>query len=268
MKALLEKIGLNAKLKALAINEFKKSENKITRLADKCYTQGFNILIKENDLIKLCVCIYYASKYTKEKYKELGINDEIFYATMSDIGIWCSNNNNKGLKNVSWIANHLKCELFRIGRLQYQLYPCKSKTLKYELLPFEYGENTIYIHIPQGEKLVYADCINSIKNAKAFFKKYFESYHYSYFFCESWLLFEDNWIFMAPNCNILQFATIFDIGYSLPKDNQAIERIYGKRHFIKKHYPENTSLQRWAKAFMLDGGRLGVGIGTIHIDEI
>src|SRR5699024_7805843 len=134
----------------------------------------------------------------------------IFYDTMDDIRIWCENNNNKGLKNYRWLKNHVSLELFKIGRLQYQFYTCKSRFLKYSLLPFDYGEKVIYVHIPQGEKLVYSDCVSSIKEAKIFFEKYFPGYSYRFFFCESWLLFAENWQFMEPSSNILQFSSLFD----------------------------------------------------------
>ena len=73
---------------------------------------------------------------------------------------------------------------------------------------------------------------------------------------------------MKPSCNILQFQSLFDIVMSTRDDKQAIERIFGKRHLIKKFYPENTSLQSSAKHFMLDGNRLGIGLGIINKDEI
>ena len=89
-----------------------------------------------------------------------------------------------------------------------------------------------------------------------------------FFICESWLLYEDNWRFMKSGCNILQFQSLFDIVMSSTDDRQAIERIFGKRRLIKKNYPENTSLQKSAKKFMLDGGKLGEGLGVINKNEI
>ena len=183
---------------------------------------------------------------------------------MSDIKIWCENNRNKGLKNYGWLSNHVRCELFRLGRLQFQLYPCKNRTLIYKKLPFDYGESLVYVHIPQGEKLSAEECIRSFEMAEEFFKKYFPDYNYRYYFCESWLLYEGNKEFMKEDSNILKFASMFTHAYSVKIDEQAIERIFGKRRFFKKHYPENTSLQKNAKAYMQKGGRLGVGIGYIY----
>ena len=104
--------------------------------------------------------------------------------------------------------------------------------------------------------------------AKAFFAEHFPDYDYKFFICESWLLYEDNWRFMKSGCNILQFQSLFDIVMSSTDDRQAIERIFGKKRLIKKNYPENTSLQKSAKKFMLDGGKMGEGLGVINKNEI
>ena len=147
---------------------------KFSLLSEKCLEKDFSVLKKKNDLERLGVILSCAVK-VKEKYTELGISDEIYYDTMSDIRIWCENNGNKGLKNYGWLQNHVKTELFRLGRLQFQLYECKNRTLLYNKLPFSYGEKLIYVHIPQGEKLNYDECVNSFRTAGEFFRKYFRS---------------------------------------------------------------------------------------------
>lgn len=261
---LIEKINFSEGLKEKLLALYQSNENEINALADKCKNNGnFNCLAIKSDIMRLAVCIEYA-QYTKCEYEQKGIPLSIFYDTMSDIKIWCENNNNKGLKNYGWIKNHLKCELFRIGRLQFQLFRCNIKKLDYKLLPFDHNEQMIYIHIPQGEKLAYNDCIDSIKRAKDFFDKYFSNFDYEFFFCESWLLYDENWQFMQPSSNILQFQTLFDIVYSSNNDSQAIERIFGKRRIIKSLYPENTSLQKSAKKHIMKGNKLGIGIGIIE----
>lgn len=235
---------------------------KVTALAYKCFQKGFSALKKENDIVRLAV-ILECAKRVKSRYDEAGISDEIYCSTMSDIKIWCENNGNKGLKNYGWLSNHVKFGIFRLGRLQFQLYECKNKTLLYKKLPFSYGENLVYVHIPQGEKLGEEECRKSFRMAEEFFSKYFPDYNYRYYFCESWLLFDGNREFMKKDSNILKFASMFNHAYSVKIEEQAIERIFGRRRFFKKNYPETTSLQKSAKAYMLKGGKLGVGIAYI-----
>lgn len=236
-------------------------ERKISALSEKCLKKGFSLLKRRNDVERLGVILTCAVK-VKEKYEGLGIHDEIYYHTMSDIKIWCENNKGRGLKNYGWLSNHVRCELFRLGRLQFQIYPCRNKTLLYKKLPFDYGENLIYVHIPQGEKLSFDECKKSFQSAEEFFEKYFPDYGYRYYFCESWLLYEGNREFMKADSNILKFSSMFTHAYSVKIDEQAIERIFGKRKFFKKNYPESTTLQKSAKAYILKGGKLGVGIAT------
>ncbi len=262
MDLIFDYINIDENLKNRVCTLYSKSSAKINTLADNCFGKGFGILNSYDDLTRLAV-ILQCAEAAKEKYDALGINGKIFADTMSDINIWCENNGNKGLKNSNWLKNHVSFELFKIGRLQYQFFRCTVKRLNYRHLPLNYGDNVIYVHIPQGEKLIYSECVNSLKDAVVFFEKYFPQYHYDFFFSESWLLYGENWRFMEPSSNILQFASLFDIAYSYPVDAQAVERIFGKRKLLKKNYPENTSLQKSAKKFMLDGGKLGAGIGII-----
>lgn len=268
IELLANKINLNSELKNKVLSLVERDRAKLISLCKKADNDNFKSVFTKNDIIKLAVALLYSVEFTYPKYQKAVISDEIYFETMKDIAVWCENNNNKGLKNLPWIKNHLNFDLFKIGRLQFQIYKCDNRTLNYDLLPFNFGENLIYVHIPQGEKLVYAECVNSLKNAKSFFGEYFPNYDFDYFFCESWLLYGENWQFMNSSSNILQFSTLFDLVYSVEDDRQAIERIFGKRKIIKSKYEEKTTLQRNAKRFMQNGGKLGVGIGILNKNDI
>ena len=268
IELLANKINLNSELKNKVLSLVERDRAKLISLCKKADNDNFKSVFAKNDIIKLAVALLYSVEFTYPKYQKAVISDEIYFETMKDIAVWCENNNNKGLKNLPWIKNHLNFDLFKIGRLQFQIYKCDNRTLNYDLLPFNFGENLIYVHIPQGEKLVYAECVNSLKNAKSFFGEYFPNYDFDYFFCESWLLYGENWQFMNSSSNILQFSTLFDLVYSFDDDRQAIERIFGKRQLVKSKYQENTALQRSAKRFMQNGGKLGEGIGILFKGDI
>ena len=244
------------------------SDELIAKLNDISAGCNLDKLEKSDDLTRLAICLNYAAKVTEKEYEKRGIPRDIFIDTMRDITLWCENNGGRGLRNYKWIQNHLKCELFRIGRLQYQLCKSEDDKLQYDFLPIHYGDNIVYVHIPQGEPLEYTACLKSLMKAKLFLFSYFPAFEYEFFFCESWLLYRENQLFMQPDSNILQFQLLFDIVYSVPDDRQAIERIFGKRHLFKALYPENTSLQLSAKRFMQHGGKLGIGIGIINKNDI
>ena len=261
MVKLAKEIGLDSSLVGRLSRLSQREEARVEKCREKCAQGNFACLKKENHIVRLAVILCCAVE-ARERYRSAGIADSIFLDTMSDIKIWCENNGNKGLKNSGWLKNHVSLELFRLGRLQFQIYPCKNKTLLYGKLPFGYGEKLIYVHIPQGERLAREKCIDSFCMADEFFRRHFPDYSYKWYFCESWLLFDGNSDFMAQDSNILAFASLFEHCYSVKVDEQAIERIFGKRRLIKKHYPEDTSLQKRAKKYMLDGNRMGVGIAT------
>lgn len=259
----IDAVGLAPQLRENVISLCESNGGKILSLAEK-YAHGNNkCLVNQDDLTRLAVVIE-ALKYTKDKYNALGIDEKIFDDTVSDINIWCMNNGGRGLKNYSWLSNHISARLFKIGRLQYQLYECNNITLDYRRLPFKKGDRLIYVHIPQGDRLGYEACVGSLADADDFFSRFFPDYEYDYYFCESWLLFEGNKSFMKPDSNILKFAGLFNIAYSVRDDSQAVERIFGKRKIFKSDYPEKTSLQRSAKHYIMNGGRLGSGIGYIR----
>ena len=258
---LARKIELNESVIKDLESLIRDKKQNIDKIADKCMTKGFHILRGKSPMLALAVILKLAVD-VKTKYDEAGIDEKIYYDTMSDIKIWCEKADNKGIREYMWLQNHVKFELFRLGRLQFQLYQCKNKTLLYNKLPFGYGDNLIYVHIPEGEKLSENKCRASFAMAKEFFLKFFPDYKYEYYFCESWLLFEGNREFMKEDSNIVKFMSMFDICYSVKVDIQAIERIYGKRKLIKRNYSENTDLQRRAKAYMIDGNKLGIGIAV------
>ncbi len=262
MLELAKKIELSPNVITELEKLLSKSSDRIDRLAEKCMKQGFHCLKGKPLMVNLAVILNLAVK-VKERYIEAGIDEKIYYDTMSDIKIWCEKTDNKGLKECGWLRNHVKFELFRLGRLQFQLYECNNKTLLYDKLPFGYGEKLIYVHIPEGESLSEEKCLHSFEAAEEFFRQFFPEYKYKWLFCESWLLFEGNREFMDKESNIIKFMSFFEHCYSMKIDVQAIERIYGKRKLRKSAYSEKTSLQKRAKKYMLDGNRLGIGVGVI-----
>lgn len=156
IELLANKINLNSELKNKVLSLVERDRAKLISLCKKADNDNFKSVFTKNDMIKLAVALLYSVEFTYPKYQKAVISDEIYFETMKDIAVWCENNNNKGLKNLPWIKNHLNFELFKLGRLQFQIYKCDNRTLNYDLLPFNFGENLIYVHIPQGEKLVYA----------------------------------------------------------------------------------------------------------------
>lgn len=274
---LLNYISIDSNLQKRLTALSDKVEPDILQLSKKFFNGNSSCLQNKKPLIKLAV-IMKSAEMTYQLYVNKGISKEIFTDTFDDIRIWCENCGNAGLVNSGWLKNHIAFELFKIGRLQFQMFTCSNKALNYSKLPLKRNEKAIYVHIPQGEKLDFEECKKSLKQANSFFERYFPEYKYNYYFCESWLLFEDNRLFMNENSNIIKFMNLFDIHYSLKLEAQPFERIFSAdihricsipvigskiRKSSIAHFPETTSLQRSAKDYLLKGNKLGIGIGTI-----
>lgn len=219
----------------------------------------------KNDVYRLA-CAVKACEYTKKRYDEKGISNDIFLATMRDISLWCSENDNKGLKNYGWIKYHIAFELFRLGRLQFQI--CKTLVPFDKRFPTPPGEYYINVHIPKDGKLKTEECVKSFKAAVNFFESYFPEIKWNYFLCESWLVYPKNREFMDENSNIIKFSSLFESSYCVFYEGQTYERLFGcktapvLKSQIKK-LPESSSLQKRAKAYRLSGGRFGIGVAAV-----
>ncbi|MGN1419719.1 MAG: acyltransferase domain-containing protein [Acutalibacteraceae bacterium] len=258
----LNQIGLSKELEENCKAYFKKNEKRVLGRYNKAKNNYRSSLHCCSDMMRLCVALMLLED-TKKKYDQLKIDEKIFLDTASDIGIWCKNNSDKGLAEYLWIENHLKAELFRLGRLQFQLRQLPNWDNHLKKCGINSGDTVLNIHIPQGMPLAIDECQKSISQAREFFKNHFPEKRIAAFVCESWLLYPKNEEFMSANSNIIQFMKLFEIIGSIPYSTQAIERVFGKKRLFVSSYSENTTLQKQLKAYLKSGSKPGIGIGII-----
>lgn len=182
-----------------------------------------------------------------EKYAEKGISDEIYYDTFSDLTIWFSHCVREkhviGLTEERWLKLHLKMKLFRLGRLQFETDEEKKR---------------IHIHIPEGKPLSPDACDEAFLRAEEFFDASYEAFD-----CESWLLSPVLLELLDEKNRIVQFQKRFQIQKVDQEIHQAEERVFGEVRKDKGAYPEDTSLQRALKQYVMAGKNPGVGFGVI-----
>lgn len=277
---LVKKIQLDDSVLQLALPHIESGRAKA--LSDKILSKGclfcsieYRKNPKEFALLLLAASLLLAGK-TYEKYRERNIPDEFFYDTMSDIAVWVNTlkreENVDGLKNIGWLYNHFKFELFKIGRLQYQFFKTNYVVsgvpiLKFSQMTLKNHCPVLNIHIPEGEPLELDKCKDSINTAKEFFGKYFPEYKFDGFVCDSWLLDPKNALFMDNNKNIVKFSELFDTVVRTKHNNfEIVKRLWGKDIKSAKDitdFPEITDLQRRTKTYILSDGKTGNGYGTI-----
>lgn len=200
---------------------------------------------------------------TYEEYQKKGYADQVFDQTFYDITIWCRECYQKhgvyGLEELWWLGLSVKMGLFRLGRLQFEPI-LVQKDMKGEGQEIPAGTKALNVHIPAGEHLDYEECQTSFGQALEFFGE-----EYRVFVCDSWLLSPHLKELLPDTSNIIRFQELFqvtEVGYPYP---QAEQRIFGEVLEDKKNYPEDTSLQRKAKEYVLSGRDLGIGVGFFHV---
>lgn len=222
---------------------------------------------RREDRLAWALCFFTAAAAEAyERYQALGIPEKVYWETFSDIAIWCEDCRQRhgvyGLSQAEWIGKSVKLELFRLGRLQFEPVALREAvTLGGETFPA--GTQALAVHIPAGEPLDIARCEQSFQRAAAFFGR-----DRRVCICESWLLAPGLWELLAPGSRILQFQSLLEVIGTDERNPQAEERIFGTVEADKSRYPERSTLQRRAKAYLLSGGRIGVGTGVRMLAEV
>ena len=154
------------------------------------------------------------------------------------------------LSQLVWGLYFIKIKLIEVGRLQYEY--CNNKKGKY-----------IKIHIPKGDKLLYNEVLDSIKNSKKEIKKYFEIENYEYY-CESWLLSKEITKLLESNSNIAKFQQLFDITEGKDAIKDILNFVFDLQQ-IDSYYdlPEGTSLQSKIKDLLINEKEIHIGIGKL-----
>ena len=194
-------------------------------------------------------------------YREQKISDKVFDDTFYDITIWCEECYRKygvyGLKELWWLAQSMNMKLFRLGRLQFEPIVIEEDMVgENEVIPK--GTRALNVHIPAGESLDLKVCLDSFRNAEAFFGKKGQIY-----VCDSWLLSPELKKLLSEKSNIIRFQNLFEITkvyYAFP---QAEQRVFGQVLEDKSQYPEDTLLQRNLKKYLMDGKNPGIGAGFV-----
>ena len=120
------------------------------------------------------------------------------------------------------------------------------------------GHPVISVHIPQGEKLTPQAAAHSLEKGKSFWGDELP------YLCHSWLLYPGLKEVLSQTSNILQFQNYFQIVDIDFAEKEAEWRIFGKVEENPEKYPENTTLQKRAKQYLLSGKKLGNGLGVLQ----
>lgn len=213
-----------------------------------------------------------SSEQMRADYAAAGLSDDLFWDTIADLkykliechdvyGIW-------GIFVAFWHAWFFQLRRFKLGRLQFEPYKYSGKepvTLGgYTVNP---GDTVYNMHIPSCGPLTKELRIDSYKEAYEFFKKDLDGKP-MVFMCHSWLLYLGNREILPAHLNMVDFINDFHIVESAPIDDFYDKwRVFGK-DFEKPNeaLPEDTTMRRCFKKWLLEGKKTGEGLGVFIYD--
>ena len=155
-----------------------------------------------------------------------------------------------------WTTRQINARLFRLGELEYEL--------------LQEGDNrSVALHIPSDCRLESALLNESIDRAKEFLAAYFPEWQDAPMTCESWLLSPALKELLPPDSRILRFQRAFDLIPGADDEREAVlQWVYHlappqQRGISLNDLPEDTSLQRNMKRFLLCGGIVTAASGPM-----
>lgn len=190
----------------------------------------------------------------RESYLARGISETVFIDTFRDIARWEREHfawtGEHGLSEQEWLCSHLQLRLFALGELQFE-------PLEHPDMPLPAGLQglpTFNVHIPKGADLDKRQ--GSYDRALSFF-----GVNRAAAVCSSWLLSPVLAELLPPQSRIREFQREFHVVQIDEMSRQAEERIFGRVSEDPVLYPEQTSLQKAAKARLLRGEKIPSACG-------
>lgn len=200
---------------------------------------------EDPDGFKMLTCMLRSSLKTREYYKEHNISEEIFRDTMKCFCRFVKEHKagygRYAFDREWWTARQLAGVLFRIGELEYEMRAGE-------------GRHFIELHIPSDAILTREKTRESLRMAKAFFEEKFPAYCSADVECHSWLLSPTLKEVLSPGSHILEFQEFFQIQTTGQKDTEYMVWVYKRSDWRLEELPEDTSLQRNLKKYLLAGG--------------
>ena len=218
-------------------------------------TSGLKGLLGEDKgNVKFLACVLNAACKTYEKYKEMGISDEIFFDTMKCFtrfsGECLEKTGVLAFDREWWTGRQVGMHLFRIGLLEFDM---------------KYGDDMyIGVHIPSDAVLEYNALKESFEMARAFFTKYFPDYADKEIRCSTWLFAPEVRERLSETSRIRLFGDFFDLTPTDKKSNAFTIWLFGVEDTGNyENLKEDTSLQRSMKKFLLEGGQITTTNGVL-----
>jgi len=212
------------------------------------------LLAPDEDGLKMLTCQLYVACTTYEKYKDMRILEDIYIETMKFFSRFLNYYNEiyGEYKYVWgwWAVRQISMQEFRIGDLEYEMTIKDNKKL-------------ISIHIPSDVNMTSSNLRKSYLDARDFFANYYPEFAKADMICGSWLLAPALKKVLPDSSKIIQFQNSFELTDQEDDSPGFLDWIYGRRDILFENLPEETSLQRKLKPYLLNGGKVEWANGTL-----
>lgn len=205
---------------------------------------------------RLCSMLRCAMK-ARETYDQLGISEQIYTDSMAAFSRFVREHMESygcyGFDRGTWTTRQVSSKLFRIGQLEYEL-TCLG------------GQPIVSLHIPTDVDLRPEVLRPSVREGLAELYRLFPEYADKPVYCHTWLLSPQLKEMLPEKSNILAFQQMFDLSDEYDPGTGFLLWVFKNPKLPKEELPENTSLQRKLKRFILDGGVFLDGKGYLRTD--
>lgn len=205
------------------------------------------------DGIKVLACMLRGCLKTWKMYEEKDISRQIYIDTMKCFTRFVQEHRESygsyGFDRDFWVVRQMSGLLFRLGELEYEMIREEGKAL-------------LSIHIPSDAALSEEKLQESYSLAGEFFAQRFPEYGDADMVCHSWLLSPTLKELLTPGSRILGFQQHFVIEETGRYDEEFLQWVFKRKDLPTEALPENTSLQRRMKEYLLQGGKVADARGT------
>ena len=202
--------------------------------------------------VKMLTCQLHCACLQYESYQNLGIPDDIYFATMSCYTRFVTEclyyKGSYQFDRGWWTWRQLSLSVFRLGYLEFELRE----------------DGGISVHIPTATDLSPDAVDTSLTQAAAFLRRYFPNYAEADFTCRSWLLSPALAQLLDDRSHILAFLRRFEIREVDEENADYVSWLFQSLPGTPvENLPERTSLQRKAKQYLMQGGKIGSAYGIL-----
>ena len=154
-----------------------------------------------------------------------------------------------------WTMRQLAARLFRLGTLEFELTEDR-------------GQKAVHVHIPSDADLSPEARHRSYDMAQDFIARFFPDYGSAPFLCTSWLLSPALKECLPEGSRIRSFQDEYEVTDVFPEPDSFLTWVYKRPDIPVTDLPEDTSLQRNLKKYLLAGGKVGEAKGRLLCKRI